>query len=684
MAAKRPRMSAAAEIRSLQEQVRHHDYRYYTLNAPEITDAEYDRLFRRLQQLEEEHPELAGPDSPTRRVGGRPIDEFRTVVHPVPMLSLGNAFDEKELREFDDRVLKKLRDIHEGLERVDYVTELKIDGLAVRLVYRDGRLDLAATRGDGTRGDDITHNAVTIRQIPLKLAQDAPAELEARGEVYMNWTDFRKMNERQAEAGEKVFSNPRNSAAGTLRQKDPSLTAKRPLKFWAYGLETQLPGVERHSQALELLERLGFPVSGDRKVCDGIDEVIAFCQEWHEKRHSLDFEIDGIVLKVDRYDFQRELGAVSRSPRWAIAYKLPSTQVTTTVQDILVSVGRTGALTPVACLEPKLIDGSIVSRATLHNEDEIRRKDIRKGDTVFVHKAGAVIPEVLAVVLESRPADTVPFEMPRTCPRCETEVVRDPEEAVTRCPNPRCPAQVEGWIRHFCGRRAMDVEGFGEALVSQLTSSGKVKDPADLFRLRLEDLVGLERMGDTLARKLLRNLETSRDRPLYRLLLGLSIRHVGEHVAEVLAAHFRSLDALAQATQEELAQVHEIGPEIAASVARFFAEPANQDLVARLKAHGVRTEEEAVAEAEAAGPRLDGKTFVLTGTLTGMTRDEATARLKAAGAKVASSVSKKTSYVVAGAEAGSKLQKAEELGVPVLSEEELDKLLREGLQEQGH
>ena len=672
------------EVAELRRRIRYHDHRYYVLDSPEISDAEYDALFRRLVALEEAEPELVTPDSPTRRVGGRPVAEFQAVVHPVPMLSLGNAFSPQDLRDFDERVRRRLAGVHaaardqeETLPAVDYVAELKIDGLAVRLVYREGRLALAATRGDGARGDDITHNAVTIRSIPLVLeGPEVPGELEVRGEVYMTWPDFRRMNDEQAEAGEKVFANPRNSAAGSLRQKDPSITARRPLKFFAYGLETPIPGVERHSQAMEFLARLGFAVGSERRVFPGIEPVLGFCEEWHSRRHEIDFEIDGVVLKVDRYDLQRELGTVSRSPRWAIAYKLPSTQVTTEVEAIEISVGRTGTLTPVAVLKPQVIDGSVVSRATLHNEDEVLRKDVRVGDTVFVHKAGAVIPEVLAVVLEKRPEGAQPFRMPGSCPVCLGEVVRDPEEAATRCVNPACPAQVERWLRHFCSRRAMDVEGFGEAVLSQLTGKGLLKDPADLYRLSLEDLLPLERMGETLARKLLRNLEASKERPLSRLVMGLGIRLVGEHVAEVLVGRSPSLEALASATQEELSRTPEVGPEIAASVVAFFANPANLDLVDRLRAAGVRTAEE--AREAPARPHLEGMTFVLTGTLAGMTRDQAGALLKAAGARVSGSVSKKTSFVVAGAEAGSKLQKAEELGVKVIGEEELLALLAQG------
>jgi DNA ligase (NAD+) len=675
------------EINSLRREIRRHDHCYHVLDSPEISDAEYDALFLRLRALEEAHPELVTPDSPTRRVGGSPIDEFRAVVHPLPMLSLGNAFTAGELRDFDVRVRRRLAGLSATLkedlsERVDYLAELKIDGLAVRLVYRQGHLVLAATRGDGIRGDDITHNAVTIRSIPLVLeGPDLPEELEVRGEVYMSWPDFRRMNEEQAGSNEKLFANPRNAAAGSLRQKDPTVTARRPLRFLAYGLEIGNPGLERHSQALDFLQRLGFPVSPYRQLFSGIEPVLAFCQTWHTRRHDLDFEIDGVVLKVDRYDLQRELGTISRSPRWAIAYKLPSTQVTTRVEAIEISVGRTGTLTPVALLEKKMVDGSMVSRATLHNEDEVRRKDIRVGDTVFLHKAGAVIPEVLAVVPELRPAGTRPFEMPTRCPVCLGEVVRDAEQAATRCVNPSCPAQLEGWLRHYCSRKAMDVEGFGETLLRQLVARGLVRDPADLYRLTLEDLLDLERMGPTLAEKLLRNLQASKTRPLHRLLVGLGIRHVGEHVAQVLTSRYSSLHELASASQEELGTLHEIGPEIGASVAGYFADPENLHLVERLRQAGVQTTLELRESKGERLPHLEGKTFVLTGTLSGMTREEASARLRAAGALVTSSVSKKTSFLVAGSKAGSNLLKAQGLGIPVLGEEELEALLAPGPQE---
>ncbi|MEW6278118.1 MAG: NAD-dependent DNA ligase LigA [Candidatus Eremiobacterota bacterium] len=670
---------ARARARTLRDEILQHDHAYYILHSPTISDADYDRLFRELVELEEAYPELVAPDSPTQRVGAAPVDDFPQVEHTVPMLSLGNAFDAGELRDFDGRVKRKLAsELGQAPDSVEYVAELKIDGLAVSLTYQDGVLKLAATRGDGQRGDDITSNARTIRQIPLRLS--VQASVQVRGEVYMTWDDFRCMNEEQATAGEKVFSNPRNSAAGSIRQKDPRITARRPLKLFLYGLDTRVPGVETHAQALDFIHRAGLPVNPERKLCQGIQEVISYCEEWHEKRHSIPFEIDGVVVKVNSLELQEALGTVSRSPRWAIAYKLPSTQVAAKLLGIEVSVGRTGALTPVAHLEPRLIDGSVVSRATLHNEDEIRRKDVRVGDTVWVHKAGAVIPEVLAVV-DGQPRGQTPFVMPTECPVCSAPVVRDPGEAVSRCPNPSCRAQIEERIGYFTSRYAMDIQGFGDKLVSKLVEEGLVRDVADFYRLKPEQLVPLERMGDTLAQKLVRHIQESKSQPLYRVLVGLGIRHVGRHVAEVLAEAFGSLEALGRATVEELAQVHEIGPEIAASVHDYFSRPENRDLVARLQAAGVGQAPTARQQRPEGAPDLSGLTFVLTGGLASMTREEAGERLKRLGGKVSSSVSARTSFVVAGSDPGSKLRKAEQLGVKVLDEQGLLSLLERGLPE---
>lgn len=662
----------ATELEELRRQIRYHEHRYYVDNSPEISDLEYDRLFRRLVELEEQHPELITPDSPTQRVQGTPIEGFETVEHSRPMLSLGNAFDADELREWDARVRRRLEG--EGIrvadnEPIEYAVELKIDGLAVSLLYREGALWRAATRGDGRRGDDITHNVKTIHQVPLKLL-GFEGEVEVRGEIYMNWEEFRAMNEENARKDEKVFANPRNAAAGSIRQKDPRITAARPLRIFLYSLEGDVE-VASHSQALQKIEDLGLPVNPHRYVCRGIEEVIEQCHAWKEKRHEIDYEIDGMVVKVNDLDWQRRLGAVSRSPRWAIAYKLPSTQVVTRLNDIFVSVGRTGALTPVADLEPQLIDGSQVSRATLHNPDEIARKDLRIGDYVWVHKAGAVIPEVLAPVVERRTGDERLFEMPTHCPVCNTEVVREEGEAVTRCPNFRCPAQVEAWIKYFCSRYAMDIEGFGEMLVKQLVESGLVRDPADLYLLTEEQLTALERVGAKTAQNLLEGLENSKSRPLARLLVALGIRHVGRHVAEVLAEEFGSLEAIAESDVERLADTHEIGPEIAQRVHEFFAEPENQKLIERFRQAGLSPRAQASSQAGPRSNHLEGMVFVLTGALSRMTRDEAKERIKAAGGRVTGSVSKKTNYLVVGADPGSKLAKAEKLGVEVLDEQAL-------------
>lgn len=673
-----------ARAEALREQIRRHDYLYYVLARPEIADVEYDRLMRELDRLEAEAPHLVPPDSPTQRVGGHPVEGFQVVEHVVPMLSLANAFDAAELRAFDERVRRKLE-----VDGVGYVCELKFDGLAVSLTYQGGRFVQGATRGDGMRGEDVTHNLRTVRSLPLRLrsrgvtrqaegVQEAlPDVLQVRGEVLYTRKAFEEMNEAQAAAGRPRFANPRNAAAGTLRQLDPRVTAQRRLDVFLYGLDTDVPGIHRHSDAMSLLRDLGFPVDGHLTPCSGIEAVIAFCEQWHEARNTLPFEIDGIVVKVDRYDQQRALGAVSRSPRWAIAYKLPATEVTTVVEDIIVSVGRTGAITPVAVLEPREIDGSVVSRATLHNEEEVRRKDIRIGDTVVVHKAGAVIPEVVMVVETRRTGNERMFVMPTACPVCGGRIDRPPDEAVARCLNADCPAQLRETVRHYASRRAMDIEGFGDVLVDQLVERQMVRDVADIYGLDVSALCGLERVGQVLAEKILRNVEGSKGQILSRLIFALGIRHVGEHVAEVLALHYGSIEALMRASEDELRTVHEIGPEIARSVCAFFSEPRNRELVARLRAAGVRAASVGDASpAAVAGPKpFAGKTFVFTGTLARWVRDDAEALVKSLGGRAAGSVSAKTTYVVAGESAGSKLEKARALGVSIISEDDFDRLV---------
>ena len=738
---------AIRQAARLREALREANRRYHIEAAPTISDAEYDAMFRELVKLEEEYPELLTPDSPTQRIGatvddgGAPWEGHTVVEHQRPMLSLGNAFDDQELRDFDERVRRRLLELdvadYEEDAPVTYVTELKFDGLAVSMRYEEGLLVLGATRGDGQRGDDITVNLRTVKQVPLRL--DQPITGEVRGEVYMDWRDFKVKNDisienlkeieslkqRTAELREgkayaadpksvnteikalvqKVkeikrhrivapretgFSNPRNCSAGVLRQKHSYETAKWPLKIFCYSLDGPAAGgCTTHSQTLERLRELIFPVDGHWQRCHGIDQVIAFCKEWHDRRSDLPFEVDGVVVKVDSLRWQEALGQVSRSPRWAIAYKLPSTEVRTRLLDIIVQVGRTGALTPVAVMEPRFVDGSEVSRATLHNEDEIRRKDLRIGDWVWLHKAGAVIPEVLGAVAEERNGSEREFSMPTHCPVCQTTVVRPEGEAVTRCPNRRCPAQVEASVRYFCHRNALDIEGFGEKMVSKLVGEGIISDPADLFSLTAEritqELVFVDKHGqesrlrDRGTQLLVDQLERARTRPFSKVLVALGIRHVGRRVAEILAEAFGSMQRLRKASAEEISAVHEIGPEIGKRVREFFEDTENQAMVDKLIMAGLKMETDAPATGEGGSDALKGKTFVLTGTLPTMSRDEATAILRKHGAKVTGSVSKKTSYVLAGAEAGSKLAKAQELGVPVIAEEDIERIIAENI-----
>lgn len=670
-----------ARLEDLRGQIRYHDYRYYVLNAPEVADVEYDALMRELQRLEEEHPHLVTADSPSMRVGGQVAGAFAPVQHRVPMLSLANAFDEGELRAFDERVRRKL-----GPAEVDYVCELKIDGLAVSLLYVDGAFVQGATRGDGAVGEDVTHNLRTIRSIPLRLraAREVPSALQVRGEVYLPWKAFEELNEVRSQRGESRFANPRNAAAGSLRQLDPRITAERRLSVFLYGLDSRVGSITRHSDALRYLAEMGFPTNPYTHGCRGIDAVIRFCQRWVDERSDLGYEIDGVVIKVDSLEAQQELGTISRSPRWAVAFKLPATEVTTVVQAIEVSVGRTGALTPVAVLEPREVAGSVVGRASLHNEDEVRRKDVRVGDTVVVHKAGAVIPEVVMVVVGKRTGGEIPFEMPTTCPVCGSEVFRSAEESVTRCVNVDCPAQVREHVRHFASRRAMDIEGLGEVLVNQLVDREMVREVVDLYELQVEQVRSLDRMGEVLAAKILRNIEASKDRPPHRLLFALGIRHVGEHVAETLVEHFGGLTRLLEAEEADLTAVRDIGPEIARSIHFWFRQEKNRELVRRLAAHGVQIDVAGAASASSEGVSTDdgtperplaGKAFVFTGKLVTRSREEAEALVKRLGARASSGVSARTDYLVAGEAAGSKLDKARSLQVKVISEAEFDALV---------
>ena len=653
-------------VAQLREIIHYHNYRYFVLDDPEISDAEYDQLMRELVELEAAYPELVTPDSPTQRVGGAPLEAFETVRHRAPMMSLANAFDRAELEAFDARVRRML-----GVDSVEYVAELKIDGVAVSLSYEEGLLVRGATRGDGEVGEDVTQNLRTIRSVPLRLVH--PVTIDVRGEVFMSRADFEELNRRRAAEGQPLFANPRNSSAGSLRQLDPRVTAERPLDIFCYGIgylgETGLPAKRpaTHSEALELLSELGFKVNPHARVCRSIDEVVAFCEHWEQQRRSLPYEIDGVVIKVNRLEYHDRLGTTAKSPRWAIAYKFAAEQAMTVVREIVVNVGRTGAVTPMAILDPVRIAGTTVSRATLHNEDYIRDKDIRIGDTVIVHKAGDIIPEVVRVVTSKRTGAERPFVMPKTCPACGGEVVRPEGEAVARCINARCPAQLVEGLIHFASRNAMDIEGLGQALATALVQQELVKDFSDLYRLTKEQLVQLERVGDKSATNLLNAIEASKSRGLARLLYALGIRLVGEETAASLAAHFKSIDALAEATVEQLMDVPEIGEKIARSIVDYFDQPQNRAVIEALKELGVKTSED--APVPVGEQPLAGKRFVITGTLSAMTRQEAEAAIKRLGGTTSGSVSRNTDYLVVGASPGSKLQRAQELGVPILDEE---------------
>ncbi|WP_341922637.1 NAD-dependent DNA ligase LigA [Polaromonas sp. YR568] len=670
----------AERIAILRDQLNEHAHRYYVLDEPAIPDAEYDRLFQELQALEAQHPELASPDSPTRRVGGRPLDQFASVRHAVPMLSIRTETDTEATgaQNFDVRVRKELG-LGEGDPPVEYVAELKFDGLAINLRYEHGVLVQAATRGDGETGEDVTQNIRTIRQIPLRLPKDAPPVLEVRGEVYMRRDHFESLNERQREKiakgakGEKTFVNPRNAAAGAVRQLDPAIAAQRPLSFFAYGLgevtpqEEGGPDFDTHFQLLLTLKSWGFPVAAQTQTALGASELIAFHGKMGRERDQLPYDIDGVVYKVNSLALQKKLGFVTREPRWAVAHKYPAQEQMTTVLAIDVQVGRTGKLTPVAKLAPVFVGGVTVTNATLHNEDEARRKDVRIGDTVIVRRAGDVIPEVVSVLLGKRTQDAPQFTMPRTCPVCGSDAVREEGEADYRCTGGLfCGAQRKEAILHYAHRRAVEIEGLGDKLVEQLVDAGVVRTLPDLYRLGLTALAGLDRMADKSANNLLEALEKSKQTTLPRFLFGLGIRHVGEATAKELARHFGSLDAVMDATEEQLLEVSDVGPIVAQSIRTFFDQPHNREVVEQLRACGVSWPEG--QPAVRAPQPLSGKTFVITGTLPTLSRDEAKDRVEAAGGKVAGSVSKKTDFVVAGTEAGSKLTKAQELGIKVIDE----------------
>jgi DNA ligase (NAD+) len=649
-------------IEELRRQIREHEHRYYVLDQPIISDYEFDQLMRELKTLEEQYPELITPDSPTQRVGGEPAKEFPTYAFSRPMLSLENAYSEEELQDWGRRVFERV-----GMESVDYVAELKIDGLSVALIYENGLLDKAVTRGDGRTGEVVTGNVRTIHSVPLRLHENV--SVEVRGEVFLSLKAFRQLNEEREQAGEPRFANPRNAAAGSLRQLDPSIAAKRPLDFYGYWI---YPGLSLQSENLKRIMQLGLKVNPHRKLCHSLDEVIDFCRYWEERRDDLDYEIDGVVVKVNSTELQARLGSTSKSPRWALAVKFRARQATTKLVDIRVQVGRTGALTPVAVLDPVQLGGTTIRHATLHNEDEIERLGVQINDRVLLERGGDVIPKIVSVV-EQAP-DRRPFRMPSRCPVCGGEVFREEGEAVRRCLSQTCPAKLKESLLHWASRKAMKIDGLGDRLVDQLVEKNLVRDVTDLYGLEKQSLQDLERMGPKSAENLVKEINASRSLEFWRLLFGIGIRHVGERTAQILARHFGSIERLEHASPEELEQVHEIGPKLAESIYRFLRQPENHALIERLRNAGLPMKSDAVEEPQLA-PVFAGKTFVLTGTLDTMTREEATALIAERGGRVSSSVSKKTDFVLAGRDAGSKLQKAQDLGVRILDEREFSAML---------
>ncbi|EGL83896.1 DNA ligase [Caldalkalibacillus thermarum TA2.A1] len=664
--------AAQKRLEELYEQIENHNYHYFVLDDPLISDQEYDALMQELIKLEEQFPELKKPNSPSERVGGEPLPYFEKVEHEIPMLSLANAFSEQDLRDFDRRV-------RQGLapgEEVEYVCELKIDGLAVSLRYENGQFVRGATRGDGTTGEDITQNLKTIRSIPLRLKE--PVDLEVRGEAYMPKAEFERINKLRAEQGLELFANPRNAAAGSLRQLDPKIAAERKLDIFLYGI-AQIKGinVESHSEGLAVLERLGLKTNKERTIVKTVEDMLDFIQHWTENRAKLPYEIDGIVIKVNRYDQQQKLGATAKSPRWAIAYKFPAEEAVTILKGIEVNVGRTGAVTPTALLEPVTLAGTIVKRASLHNEDLIHEKDIRIGDHVVVKKAGDIIPEVVRSLKEKRTGAEQVYHMPESCPECGSELVRLDGEVAVRCINPQCPAQIKEGLIHFVSRQAMNIEGLGERIINQLYEHGLIRDVADLYYLTKADLLPLERMGEKSVENLLKAINNSKQNSLEKLLFGLGIRFVGAKAAKLLAQHFETMDRLMQATQDELEAIDEIGPKMAQSIVEYFAKPEVHETINRLKQAGVNMTYKGPkpVQAEENESPFAGKTIVLTGKLEQMTREEAKEKLEALGAKVTGSVSKNTDLVIAGAKAGSKLEKAKQLNIEVIDEAELMKRL---------
>ncbi len=661
-------MNAADRVKSLRAELAHHNHRYYTLDSPEISDAAYDALMRELQALEASHPELRSSDSPTQRVGGQALEKFVKVTHRQQMLSLGNVFDEAEFTEFDERLRKAT-----GLPAIAYVCEPKMDGLAIELVYEAGQFVQGSTRGDGVIGEDVTSNLRTIRNLPLVLkGEGVPRRLEVRGEVFIRKADFKRMNDELVAKGEQPFVNPRNSAAGSLRQLDPRTTAARPLAVFLYEVgEVEGRSFASHVEKLDALQAMGLPVNPRRAVVTGVVAARGAWDALLAERHALPYEIDGLVVKVDQQDLRQRLGQVSKSPRWAVAWKFPPEELETRVERILVQVGRTGAITPLAELKPVFVGGVTVSRATLHNEDELRRKDVREGDWVFVRRAGDVIPEIVKVITGKRTGAEVPFVFPTACPVCGAAVKKAEDGAIARCTNRACPAQLAGRLRHFATRTAMDIDGLGEKLCEAMVEQALVNSVADLYSLTLSTLTSLERMGEKSAQNLLEAIARSKDTTLRRFIYALGIPDVGEATAKALAEHFREVPALMRATADELQRVKDVGPELSRSIGAFFEDPENGAVVEALLAAGVTPKP---PEVISAGP-FSGKTVVLTGTLAGMSRDDAKSAIELRGGKVSGSVSKKTDFLVAGEDAGSKLTRARELGVAVLTEAEFLALL---------
>ena len=679
-------MDPTARINQLRDEIRRHEDLYYVHSAPEITDAQFDALMRELEALEEQYPDLVSADSPTQRVAGRPVEGFATAEHLTTMLSLDNAYSEIELREFDERVRKGAGAAFASGELVDYVAELKIDGLSIALTYEDGKLIRGVTRGDGVRGEDVTSNVRVVKGVPRRLTGGPAGLIEVRGEIYLPRKEFERVNREREANDEPPFANPRNSAAGTMRSLDPAVVRRRGLSAFVYQLV--VPGVRErahHAETLEALAAWDLPVEKNWQRCRGIEELVAFCQSWQDRRQTLDFDTDGVVVKVDDLALRERLGSTSKFPRWAVAFKFPAERAETTLHAIQVNIGRTGAATPYAVLEPVKLGGSTISLATLHNEQEIARRDLREGDVVVIEKGGDVIPKVVEPVLAKRPDDSVPWKMPSACPFCKSDLQKPEGEVVWRCPNSSCPAKIRRALEHFASRRAMNIEGLGESLVDQLVTTEMIRDFADLYHLEREALAKLtsvsiregkelqRRLGDKSAAKLLEQIDRSRGNDLWRLIYAVGIRHVGERGAQAIARAFGTVEALMGASLEALERVPDVGPVVARSVREFFDEPRNRALMERLQAAGVRTESAAPA---AAGPTpLEGKTFVLTGTLESMSRDDAQASIERLGGKVAGSVSRKTSYLVVGGDAGTKLDKARELGVAILNEEDFRALI---------